>query len=189
LLRNRALGEREALGRLASFAIHAGCSSVCARTGKIVGLGSCCRTGLVHVAPKVCLGRTGGTGTPRILRDSRRCPFGVCSQREKLSGWGAVAALDWCTLLRKCALGEREAMGRLASFGFLAGGSSVCARNDKLSDWVAVAALDSWTLLQNPAWVIWGHFDASPSAGFTQVAVRCMLATGKTVGLGSCFRT
>jgi hypothetical protein len=130
-----------ALGRLA----FSGFTQVAVRcmlaTGKAVGLGSCCRTGLVNVAQKPCIGRTGGTGTPRLLRDYRRWQFGVCSQRKKMSGW------------------------------------------------VAVAALESWTLLQNPAWVNWGHLDASPPAGTTQVAVRCVLATGKAVGLGYFCRT
>jgi hypothetical protein len=52
-------------------------------TEKVVGLGSCCRSGLVNVPPKPCLWRTGGTGTHRLLRDSRRCRFGVCSQRKR----------------------------------------------------------------------------------------------------------
>jgi hypothetical protein len=129
------------LGRLAFCGIHAGGGSVCARNWKS------CRAGVLlqHCSGGRCSGtvprRMGDTGTPRLLRDSRRWRFSVCSQRGKLSGWVAVATLEW------------------------------------------------WTLLLNRAWVNGGYWDATPPAGFTQVAVRCVLATVKAVGLGCCCNT
>jgi hypothetical protein len=120
-------------------------------TGNVVGLGCCRRTGLVDVAPNPCLGRTGGTVTPRLRRHPRRWRFGVYSQLGMLSGWCAVAALD-CDVAPEPCIGLTVGTGtprllrkrRRWRFG-------VCSQRGMLSGWGAVAALDWWTLIRNRA--------------------------------------
>ena len=77
---------------------HADGGSACARTGES------CRAGVLlpHCTGAPCTGavpgRTGSTKPPRPLRQTTQMAVRHVLAVGKLSGWGAVAALHWCTL-------------------------------------------------------------------------------------------
>jgi hypothetical protein len=94
----------------------------------------------------MCLGRTGGTATPRLLRDSRRWWFGVCSHR--------AVALGLCCRNGLVYVAPETCLGRAggtATLRLLRDSRrwwfSVCSQRGKLSGWGAVETLDWWTLL------------------------------------------